>query len=502
MSLLLGIDIGTTATKALLLDPEAGVVAEAERTTQLDSPHAGWAEEDPEEWWVNVCSVTRELTSDVDVAAVGVSGMVPCTVLLDAHDKPLRRSMQQNDARSVKEIAELRGRLADARILERTGSAITQQSAGPRLLWLAQHEPDVWRRARSIVGSYDYITMRLSGERTVEQNWALETGMLDLETGSWAPDIIEASGATPALLPPIRRPESVVGRVTASAADETGLRVGVPVVAGTADHIGSTFAAGVLDDGDVLLKLGGAGDIMLAVDEPLVDERLYLDFHLLPERYVVSGCMATSGSLVRWFQRELAQGKALDQLDREAELAGAGSGGVVALPYFLGEKTPLNDPDARGAFVGLHLNHTRGHLYRAVLESIAFAFRHHLDVLRELGHPLNRARISDGGARSRLWTQIIADVLDVELEKVTLRSGSAFAAAFLAGLGVGVFRDWREVEGFVTVGETVEPHPSDVYELNYKMYRSLYPALKGALVGGTIENGAETCTESGCLAQG
>ena len=233
MSLLLGIDIGTTATKALLLDPSAGVVAEAERATQLDSPHPGWAEEDPEAWWANVCSVTRELTGGVDVGAVGVSGMVPCTVLLDGHGRPLRRSMQQNDARSVTEIDELRRRLANSRILERTGSAITQQSTGPRLLWLARNEPDVWRRTRSIVGSYDYITMRLSGERAVEQNWALETGMLDLETGSWAPDVLDASGLTPAMLPPIKRPESVVGRLTASAASETGLQAGLPVVAGT-----------------------------------------------------------------------------------------------------------------------------------------------------------------------------------------------------------------------------------------------------------------------------
>ena len=494
MSLLLGIDIGTTATKALLLDPTVGVVAEAERATRLDSPHTGWAEEDPEEWWTNVCLVTRELTSDVDVAAVGVSGMVPCTVLLDENDRPLRRSIQQNDSRSVTEIDELRKRLTDARILERTGSAITQQSIGPRILWLAQHEPDVWRRTRSILGSYDYVAMRLTGERNVEQNWALETGVLDLETGTWAADVIEASGLNAAMLPPIRRPETIVGRVTASAANETGLRVGVPVVAGTADHVGSAFAAGILDDGDVLLKLGGAGDVLLAIDEPLVDERLYLDFHLLPKAYLLSGCMATSGSLLRWFQRELAQGMPLEELDREAELVGEGSGGVVALPYFLGEKTPLNDPDARGAFVGLHLTHTRSHLYRAVLESIAFAFRHHLDVLRELGHRPTRVRIGDGGARSRLWTQIIADVLGVELEKLSLRSGSAFAAAFVAGLGVGIFGDWRQVEGFVTISEVVEPHPSDAYEDNYRSYRALYPALQGPLRKGIIENRATSGT--------
>jgi xylulokinase len=168
-------------------------------------------------------------------------------------------------------------------------------------------------------------------------------------------------------------------------------------------------------------------------------------------------------------------------LDREAEVVAPGSAGVIALPYFLGEKTPINDPKATGAFVGLDLSHTRGHLYRAILEGIAFAFRHHIDVFRELGHPLRRVRVGDGGAQSGVWTQIIADVLGVRLEKVALRSGSALAAAFVAGVGVGVFHDWREVEAFVTIDRTIEPEPHEAYAHNYDVYRSLYPALRTAL---------------------
>ncbi len=481
MSLLLGIDVGTTGTKALLLDPERGVVGEAERPCTLHSIHAGWAEEDTEEWWANVRATTRELVEGADIAAVGVTGMVPCTIPLDEHGTPLRWSIQQNDARSVGEVEELRRRLEGRRILERTGSAITQQSTGPRLLWLAEHEPDVWRRTRTLMGSYDYITMMLTGERSVESNWALETGLYDLETGTWAHDVLEASGASEDLLPPVRRPDEVVGHVTAAAAAATGLKAGTPVVAGTADHIGSTFAAGILDDGDLLVKLGGAGDIMLAIDEPLVDERLYLDFHLLPDHFVMSGCMATSGSLIRWFQRVMAGGADLALLDEEADKAGPGAGGVVALPYFLGEKTPINDPEATGAFVGLHLTHGRGHLFRAVLEGIAYGFRHHLDVFAERGHPPRRVRVTDGGSRSRVWTQITADVLGIPLEKVTLRSGSAFAAAFAAGMGVGAFGGWRDVERFIAVSEVVEPHPDEAYERNYAHYRALYPALKEVL---------------------
>lgn len=478
MSLLLGIDIGTTATKALLLDPERGPVAEAERRATLRSPQAGWAEEDPDEWWANVCALTRELAAGAQVAAVGFSGMVPCVILLDAEGRVLRPSIQQNDARAVEEIGILRARLAGARVLERTGSPITQQSVGPTLLWLAANEPEVWERTRTVLGSYDLMAFRLTGARNVEANWALESGLYDLERGAWAGDILEAAGADPALLPPVRRPDEVVGRVTREAAAATGLAAGTPVVAGSADHVASAFAAGLVDDGDLLVKLGGAGDVLLVTGEPLIDERLYLDLHLVPGKYLPNGCMAVSGSLIRWFQERLAGNAALEELDREAEAAGPGAGGIVALPYFLGEKTPINDPEARGAFIGLHLGHTRGHLFRAVLEGIAFGFRHHVDVFAERGHRPRRVRVTNGGARSRVWTQVTADVLGLPLEKPASAGGSALGAAFCAGMGVGAFSGWTEIERFVGVGEVVEPRDHDAYDRAYRVYRALYPALK------------------------
>ena len=475
---LLGIDIGTTATKAVVLDADRGLVAEAEREVSLHSPHPGWAEEDAEEWWANVCEVIRELAAGRDLAAVGVSGMVPCVIFLDQDGRVLRRSIQQNDARAVEEIPRLRDRLAGARVLERTGSPVTQQSVGPTLMWLATNEPEAWARARTVLGSYDLMAFRLTGARGVEANWALESGLYDLETGGWAADILEAVGADPSLLPPIHRSDEIVGRVTEEAAGATGLRAGTPVVAGSADHVASAFAAGLVDEGDLLVKLGGAGDILLATEEPLVDPRLYLDFHLIPDRYLPNGCMAASGSLIRWFQAHLAGGAALAELDREAEAAGPGAGGIVALPYFLGEKTPINDPSARGAFVGLHLGHERGHLFRAVLEAIAFGFRHHVDVFVERGHPPRRVRVTNGGARSRVWPQVTADVLGMPLERLAVTGGSALGAAFAAGMGVGAFSDWKEIERFVEVTDLVEPREHQAYDGPYRTYRALYPALK------------------------
>jgi xylulokinase len=484
VSLLLGIDVGTSATKAVVVDPAGRVVAQAERPAELSSPQPGWAEEDPELWWTNVCALCRSLPV-AEVAGIGVSGMVPAVIALDADGRPLRPSIQQNDARAAREVEELRARLGPA-VLGRTGSAVTQQSVGPTAMWLARNEPETWASTRTILGSYDYVTFRLTGSLAVERNWALESGLYDLATGAWAHDICTAAGIDPARLPPPRRADEVVGEVTAAAAGETGLPAGTPVVAGTADHVASAFAAGVVDPGDLLIKLGSAGDILMASGEPLIDERLYLDFHLIPGRYLPNGCMATSGSFIRWFQRELAGGAPLETLDAEADAAGPGAGGIVALPYLLGEKTPINDPEGRGAFTGLRLDHGRGHLFRAVLEATAFGFRHHLDVFAELGYRPRRIRTTNGGARSRLWKQVVADVVGYPLEALSEAAGSELGAAFAAGMGTGAFREWSEIERFVAVAETIEPDPGvhEAYERPYAAYRALYPALRGVLTIG------------------
>ena len=481
MALILSIDVGTTSTKAIVLDSDKGVVAEAERDTRLISPHAGWAEEDANLWWTNACELIRELAIGRPIAAVGVTGMVPCVVVLDKDGDPLRASIQQNDARAMDEIAELRATFDATRILARTGAPITQQSVAPTLMWLARYEPSVWSRVALIQGSYDFVATRLTGVPGVETNWAVESGLCDLESASWADDILAAAGVPSRLLPPIRQPLDVAGVVTPTAAVATGLAIGVPVMAGVADHVAAAFAAGVLDEGDLLVKLGGAGDILMATDAPLIDERLFFDLHVVPGKFLPNGCMATSGSLVRWFQRELAHGRPLRELDDEAAAVPPGADGVLALPYFLGEKTPLNDPNARGAFVGLHLGHTRAHLYRAVLEAVAYGFRHHVEVFTELGHPPQRIRVSDGGARSAVWTQTIADVLNAPLEIVGGQGGAAIGAAFVAGMATGSFSDWRQIERFGGVTATVIPRPADVYERGYHAYRGLYPALQDVL---------------------
>jgi xylulokinase len=494
--LLLAIDVGTTATKCLLLDAGRGVVAEYERPVALSSTRPGWAEEDPQGWWASVVELVREAVAGAGsrpIAAVGVTGMVPAVVCLDAAGRPLRAAMLQNDARADREIAELRETLAGAGVLQRTGSPVTQQSVGPKLLWLRRHEPEVLARTASVCGSYDFVASRLTGTAAagrrggtaatspaaagpVEANWALESGLYDFRAGAWAPDICRACGVDPGWLGPVVPSGSVVG---AAAAEAVPGLAGVPVVTAGADHVAGAFAAGLVDDGDLVVELGGAGNILAATTEPVVDERLYLDHHLVPGGWLPNGCMATTGSLVRWFQREIGAGAPLEALDAEAADAGTGAGGLVLTPYFLGEKTPLNDPLARGIVVGLHLGHRRGHLFRAVLEGVAFAFRHHVDVLRELGVRTERVNLTGGGASSALWRQIMADVLALPVVRKNHRSGAALGAAFAAGMGGGVLGSWSEIARLAGAGESALPDPRTAarYDELYAVYRSLYPAL-------------------------
>ncbi|MGD0574981.1 MAG: FGGY-family carbohydrate kinase [Anaerolineales bacterium] len=482
---LMGIDIGTTATKIILIDLDGHVVASAEEPSTLLSQHAGWAEEDANEWWQNVCRgvpqcIQRAGISASQVGAVGVSGMVPTIVLLDKNDRVLRNSIQQNDARAIQEIEYLRSRTDSADILRRTGSAITQQTIGTKILWLRRHESQVLDSATHLMGSYEFIAHRLTGAFHIERNWALESGYFDLYREDWDNEILALSTIDRSLLAGVRWPSEVIGRVTQQAAALTGLREGTPVVAGSADHIASSFSSGLRDQGDLLVKLGGAGDIMISMDQILVDERLFLDYHDIPGKYIASGCMASSGSLIKWFRNQFAPGASYAELDAAANSVPAGSLGLVLLPYFLGEKTPIQDPQARGTLVGLTLAHTAAHVYRAILEGISYGFYHHLQVLAEHGMTPTYARCANGGARSVLWKQVTSDVLGIRLEQVADHPGSSLGAAFCAGMGVGAFTRWDEIERYIRIATITQPDPANHahYQKMFVLYREIYEALK------------------------
>jgi len=478
-SLLLGVDLGSSSVKAILLDPDTGIVASDSVDVTLYSDHPGWAEADPEEWWRALAALVPRLlatanATNADVAAVAVAGMVPAILFVHGPGRPLRRAMLQNDARATQELRELREALSDLDLLHISGSVLSQQSVAPSALWLARHEPEAWEKTTALVGSYDYVARRLGAQAHVERNWALESGLYTLDFEPLGAVQAATGLAWPELLP-VRHPGDVVGEVSSYAETLTGLRAGTPIVVGGADHVLSAYGAGLVSEGDTLVKLGGAGDILCVSNSMLLDPRLYLDYYPIPDTWLPNGCMATSGSLLAW-EQHLLGGVDLDVLDAEA--ATSAPGALLALPYFLGEKSPLHDPELRGALVGLHLATTRGDIHRAFLESIAFGFKRHVEIFADDGLDASRIVVTNGGSRSRLWREILAGVLNRELISLVGHPGASYGAAVVAGVGVGRVDDWRYVEGALNEGETISPTSAHVtvYEDRYAQFLELTDA--------------------------
>lgn len=479
--LVVGLDLGSSGVKAALVDPERGVLSTATRPVDLHFPHPGWAEADPDQWWSGVTAVVPEVLTRAsrdasEVSAVSCSGMVPAVLCLDDRGTPQRPAILQNDARAVQEIRELRAELADIDLLGRTGSILSQQSVAPTLRWLQRNEPELWRTTRLIMGSYDWLTLRLGGACGVERNWALESGLFDLD-GEPVTEVHDAVCLDHSLVPPVKAPGYRAGRVSGDAAAQTGLPAGTPIVLGGADHVLSAYGAGVADEGDWLIKLGGAGDVLAASCSPVVDARLYLDAHPIPELWLPNGCMATSGAVVRWLDTVLSS-PGLDVL--EAEAAASTPASLLCLPYFLGEKTPHHDPNLRGAFIGLHLGTSRADLHRAVLESVAYGFRQHRDLLVGLGLPLRSPRVTNGGSRSTLWKQILADVLQTPVLPVVDHPGASLGAAAVAAVGIGLVESWAHIAQLVQLGSPLQPElaRAATYNDRYELWLELQPALR------------------------
>lgn len=485
----LGIDIGTTSVKVLLISSDGRIAAEESRSHDLISKHPGWAEEDAQIWLRNTIDAVRALTDkhpDLadDIAAIGCSGMVPAIVLLDENGDPVRNTIQQNDARCVSQIAYLEQQIDQDDLYERTGTYTNQQHVLPRLLWVKENEPETFAKAAYVEGSYEFIAEKLTGIRHIESNWAVESGLYDIHRKEYIREYFSLLGADESFFPPVIPSYDRLGGLTKEAALLLGLKEGTPVISGSADHIASTLAAGIVREGDLLIKFGGAGDIMYCTDGIVTSDRLFFDYHIVPDKYVLNGCMASSGSLSKWFTKDILGTDDPDifkKLDIEAAKVPPASDGLIILPYFLGEKTPLFDPDARGVMFGLTLSHTRGHIFRAILEAVIYGFKHHVDVLEEMGAVPQRVFATNGGAKSSFWCQIAADVLGKRVTSFPHHPGSALGVAFLAGISAGMFTDFEEIQKFLSGGAKVyDPIPENVeiYRKSYRIYRELYSQLR------------------------
>jgi xylulokinase len=476
--LYVGVDVGSSSTKGVLVRPDGHVVAEAERPHDIAHPRPGWAEQDPErDWWDGVVAVCRELLARGlgDVAAVGVSGLGPCVVAADAAGRPLRPAILYGiDTRATREIAEFTQLFGAGEILARCGSPLTSQSAGPKLAWLARHEPEVWAATRRFFTAGSWLVHRLTGEYVLDHHSASQCGPLyDVRENRWLEDW--AAQVAPGLpLPRLAWAHETLGLVSADAAAATGLPKGIPVAAGTIDSWSEVAAAGIRGPGAALLVYGTTMFLIEVGTAAMPDPHLWSTTAFAPGQRNLAAGLGTAGALAVWM-RSITGGIPYETLFEEAAAAGPGAGGLLALPYFDGERTPLFDPAARGLLLGLTTSHARGHLTRALLEGAALAVRHNLDVMRTAGARIGALRASGGGTRGRLWPQIVSDVTQLPQQGLAETTGAAYGDALFAAIAVGA-------AGLDTVwaaeGHRFAPDPdvAGLYDELYGLYRQLYPA--------------------------
>ncbi|MBA2712370.1 MAG: FGGY-family carbohydrate kinase [Rubrobacteraceae bacterium] len=478
--LLLGIDLGTMSSKGVLCRPGGEVVATTERPHDVSMPRPGWVEHDAEEiWWNDFTAVCSELLEEAEapVAAVCVSGIGPCFLAAGKDGHPLRPGILYGvDTRASREVEELTERYTEEKIIERCGNPLTSQSVGPKIAWLRRNEPEVWDETRYFFMSHTFVAYRLTGEYVLDHCAAgMCEPLYDHKQRRWIKEW--ADEVAPGLkLPDLRWPAEIAGEITQEAAEATGLPVGIPVATGTVDAWSEAASIGVREPGDLMVMYGTTALAMEIVEDPLPSSNLWSTAGPLSGTSVLAGGMATSGALTDWI-RKLSDGRSYAELTEEASSVPPGSEGLVMLPYFAGERNPISDPSARGVICGLTLRHTRGHLYRAVLEATAFGIRHLLEAVHEAGGEAKRLVAVGGGTKGGLWTQIVSDVIDEPQELPEQTIGAAYGNALLAGIGSGIVEpgtDWS------SIAETIEPNPNnrEVYDELYTLYKDLYPATR------------------------
>jgi xylulokinase len=487
MSHVLGLDVSTTATKAVLMDRAGTVGAVGAVEYPYETPRPLWSEQDPALWWdATIGAVRGALVAagigGEDVEAVGLTGQMHGLVALDAADRVLRPAILWNDQRTGAECDEIRELVGRERLIRITGNDALPGFTAPKLLWVRRHEPDVWERIAHVLLPKDLVRLRLTGGHAVDRADGAGTILFDLARRDWSGELLETLGIDRAWLPETFEGPEVTGTVGADAAEATGLRVGTPVVAGGGDQAAAAVGVGSVEPGISSLSLGTSGVIFTTTEGPTVEPegRLHAFCHAVPGRWHLMGVMLSAAGSLRWFRDAFAPDRSFDELVGEAEDVPAGSDGLLFLPYLTGERTPYPDPLARGAFVGLTVHHARAHLTRAVLEGVAFGLRDSLELIRGMGlAPSTEIRATGGGVRSGLWRRILADVLEARIVTTETAEGAAQGAATLAAVGAGWFPTVEDAcRSVVRTGAPIEPSGEvDAYGDAYARYRGLYPAL-------------------------
>jgi xylulokinase len=487
MTLTLGIDIGTFESKGVLVDGKGRIVAEARHPHRMLVPQPGWAEHDAEQdWWGDFVRITRAILATpgvnaADISCIATSAIGPCMLPVDDAGHPLMNGVLYGvDTRAASEIEELTARIGADTILERCGNALTSQSVGPKILWVARNRPEVFARTAMILTSTSYIVMRLTGERVIDHYTAANFSPLyDVTRLDWTTDLDDTVG--PDRLPRLLWSTDIAGQVTAQAAAETGLVAGTPVTCGTIDAAAEAVSVGVTAPGDMMMMYGSTIFIIQVTAERLRDARLWYAPWLFPGQHASMAGLATSGTLTHWFRdqmaRDLSVAEAFGMLATEAEASPPGANGLLWLPYFSGERTPIHDPHAKGAIFGLNLTHTRGDLYRALLEGIAMGTAHVVETYREAGHAPNRVLAVGGGTRNTVWLQATSDFSGLPQIVSEKTLGASYGNAFLAALAIGTVEP-GDITRWNPVERLVEPLAGDVHAHQYKLFRRLYEQTK------------------------
>ncbi len=486
-SLTLGIDIGTFESKGVLVDQTGQIIAQAARPHQMIVPQAGWAEHRAnEDWWGDFIFITKRLLADSqvnpeDIKAVAASAIGPCMLPLDAHGNPLMNGVLYGvDTRAAAEIDLLNQQIGPDIILERCGNALTSQSVGPKILWLRRNRPDLWAQTAKIVTSTTYLTWKLTGRFVIDHYTAANFSPLyDITRQEWCFDLADICNSQ--MLPTLMWSGEIAGHVTEDAARQTGLAVGTPVTCGTIDAAAEAVSVGVASTGDMMMMYGSTIFIIEIAERRLTDPRLWHAPWLVAGQHAAMAGLATSGTLTHWFAdhfaRDLAKDTAFATLTAEAQASPPGAKGLICMPYFSGERTPLHDSHAKGAFFGLNLTHDRGDMYRAVVEGIACATRHITDTYAEAGSPPKRVLAVGGGTRNRPWMQATSDLTGLDQTVCKITTGASYGDAYLAALAVGLAKPgdisrWNPVETTVPA----QTHPA--YAKTYKIFRALYNQTK------------------------